>query len=286
MGLFGMFSQKETTKSIQEYLKKGAIVLDVRTLLEWNEGHIEGALQIWRNHIENKSYPYGGMLAQPEDIESLISSLGITNEDAIIVYDDRGSCDAARFWWIMQYYNFKRVKILNGGIDAWKEIKGNITTEKSKIQPSQFKFGTTFNNSINISKEELLKRLNTNSKAIILDTRNIEEFSGKRQKEGAAKGGRIPGSKLFDWDKAIDYSNNKKLKSVQEIKEHVRFLNIKETDTIITYCHSGVRSAHTYFVLKELLGFQNVYNYDGSWTEWSFFEELPYKKDSITVINK
>jgi len=267
------------------YTQPNVKIIDFRKEKNYNEGHINGAIQIWRNDFENNSFSYGGMLPKSETIENLFSSLGISNDDLIIVYDDRGSCDAARFWWVLQYYNFKSVKILNGGIDAWKEIKGTITTEQTLVESSHFNFKNKANTSINISKDELLIKLNKNSNAIILDTRSQDEFSGKRQKKGASKGGRIPKSILFDWDKAIDYSKNKELKSIKELKKIVSELQISETDTIITYCHSGVRSAHTYFVLKEILGFQHVYNYDGSWTEWSYFEDLPFEKDSITVIN-
>jgi len=274
----------EADEMLEIYSNENVKIVDFRKEKNYNEGHIEGAIQLWRSDLENQTYPYGGMLPQPETIETLFSSLGITNEDSIIVYDDRGSCDAVRFWWILQYYNFKTVRILNGGIDAWKELDGVITTQNTVVKPSMFSLNNEVKNSINVTKEEVLKKISTGSNSILLDTRNLEEFSGKRQKKGAAKGGRIPKSKLFDWENAIDYSNNKKLKSVEELKQLVSSLNILEHDTIITYCHSGVRSAHTYFVLKEVLGFQHVYNYDGSWTEWSYFKELPYKKDSITVI--
>ncbi|MBV1922841.1 MAG: sulfurtransferase [Flavobacteriaceae bacterium] len=276
----------EADEMLQVYSNENVKIIDFRKEKSYNEGHIEGALQLWRSDFENESFPYDGMLPKAETVEKLFSSLGIENEDTIVVYDDRGSCDAIRFWWVMQYYNIKNVEILNGGIDAWKMLQGKITTEKTEFHPSQFTLGKDVNTSINISKDEVLSKLGVNSKSIILDTRNIDEFSGKRKKKGASKGGRIPMSILFDWDKAIDYSNNKKLKPVEELKELVDALQISENDTIITYCHSGVRSAHTYFVLKELLGFQHVYNYDGSWTEWSFFEELPFKKDSITLVNK
>ena len=273
----------EANDLLLSYTQPNVKIIDFRKEKNYNEGHINGAIQIWRNDFENDSFPFGGMLPKSEIIEVLFSSLGISNNDLIIVYDDRGSCDAARFWWVLQYYNFKSVKILNGGIDAWKEIKGAIATEQTIVESSHFNLKDEANASINISREDLLKKVSSNSNAIILDTRTQDEFSGKRQKKGASKGGRIPRSILFDWDKAIDYSKNKELKSIKELKKLISELQISETDTIITYCHSGVRSAHTYFVLKEILGFKHVYNYDGSWTEWSYYDELPFIKDSITI---
>jgi len=121
---------------------------------------------------------------------------------------------------------------------------------------------------------------------LIVDTRSANEFSGKRQKLGANKGGRIKNSKMFDWSDAIQFSGNKKLKSVDELKVIYGPLNATVDDAIIVYCHSGVRSAHTTFVLTQLLGYKNVKNYDGSWTEWSHFDDLPFEQDSITSIRK
>ena len=111
-------------------------------------------------------------------------------------------------------------------------------------------------------------------------------FLVKDKKKGAAKGGRIPKSVHIDWAEAFNYSGDKRIKPVEELKIIYNKLNIKKNDPIIVYCHSGVRSAHTTFVLTQLLGYKNVKNYDGSWTEWSYFNDLPFKKDSVIKIKK
>jgi thiosulfate/3-mercaptopyruvate sulfurtransferase len=122
------------------------------------------------------------------------------------------------------------------------------------------------------------------NKTLIVDSRSDDEFTGKRQKEGATKGGRIPNSKSIDWAKAVNYNGDKKLKSEVDLEKIYAELGASKNDTIIAYCHSGVRSAHTTFVLTQLLGYKNVKNYDGSWTEWSQFDDLPSVQDSITTI--
>ena len=124
--------------------------------------------------------------------------------------------------------------------------------------------------------------LQTNT--LILDTRTIDEFTGERQKRGAMKGGRIPNSIHIDWSDAINYEGDKKLKRIIDLETIYNQLKTDKNNPVIVYCHSGVRSAHTTFVLTQLLGYKNVKNYDGSWIEWSYFDDLPFKKDSITLI--
>ena len=109
-------------------------------------------------------------------------------------------------------------------------------------------------------------------------------LKGKQQKTGAAKAGRIPNSVCIDWSLAIHYNDDKKIKSIEELEQVYSVLGISKSDPIIVYCHSGVRSAHTTFILTQLLGYKNVKNYDGSWTEWSHFNDLPTEQDSITTL--
>ena len=113
---------------------------------------------------------------------------------------------------------------------------------------------------------------------MLIDTRTKEEFLGEYIKKGAFKAGKIPKSKLIDWANAINYDGDKKIKSKAELNEIYAGLN--KNDTLYVYCHSGVRSAHTTFVLTQILGYKNILNYDGSWTEWSYYEKLLLNKDN------
>ena len=252
-------------------------ILDFRKKEDYNKKHINGALHLSRSDIEDHSYPYNGMMASKFQIETLFSNLGIKIDDTIIVYDDKGLCEATRLWWILQNYSFQTVKLLHGGIENWESVGGNTTHEIPEVTPTNFNLSETSKLKYYISKDEVNNALQNN--ITILDTRSIEEYTGKYQKKGAKKAGRIPNSIHIDWAENINYHGDRRLKSKKDLENLYKKLNIKKTDSIILYCHSGVRSAHTAFVLTQLLGYKNVMNYDGSWTEWSHFDDLPFEKD-------
>lgn len=261
-------------------------VIDFRKDEEYIKGHINGALNIWRTDIEDTSYPYGGMMAKKEDIEAFFSKLGINNDDILVVYDNKGSSDAARLWWLLKSYSFESIRLLNGGLDAWVQAGGSISPEITDAAPSTFTLPIKDTLDVWIGKNELLEIITSNNGVVILDARSENEFSGKRRKEGAAKAGRIPKSIHIDWASAVDYKGTKKFKTFPELEAVYSKMKASKDDTIIVYCHTGVRSANTTFVLTELLGYKNVRNYDGSWAQWSQFNELPFVKDSITIMNK
>lgn len=257
------------------------VVIDFRKDGQYKKGHIEGALNIWRTDIEDISYPYGGMMARKKDIELFFSKLGIENDAVLVVYDNKGSSDAARLWWLLKSYGFESVRLLNGGLNAWILAGGSISYEMTKTVSSIFTLPVKDTLKVWIGKDELLGMINSSNNVIILDARSEEEFSGKRKKKGAAKPGRIPKSIHIDWVNTIDYEGTKKFKSFSFLENTYKTMGASREDTIIVYCHTGSRSAHTTFVLTELLGYKQVRNYDGSWTEWSQFDHFPFEKDSV-----
>ena len=255
-------------------------IIDFRKPEEYTTDHIVGAINIWRPEIRSESYPYSGMMASREEVQSLFREKGIRNDDVLIVYDDKGLCDAARLWWILQIYDHHQIQMLNGSYSTWK-TSHEVTSEVSEITPSHFSFQNKPSHTLHISKDEVQK---VSGHKLILDTRTDDEYTGKRQKKGSYKAGHIPNAIQIDWANAINYHGDKKFKSTEELKEIYKEVLAYSDDTVITYCQSGTRSAHTTFVLTQLLGMKNVKNYDGSWIEWSYFNDLPFEKDSITTI--
>lgn len=277
----------EAKQLLKIYNHKNIKLVDFRKEESYSKTHIDGALNISRTELEDSSYTYKGMMPKKETVEALFGQLGIANSDTIVVYDSKGSSDAARFWWILKNYGFESVRILNGGLTAWEELDGPTSIETKRLAEKAFRFPSNSSNNLLASKDELTEMISSNEdRIVIVDARTTDEYSGKKMKEGAAKAGRIPNSIHIDWAEAIEYKGTKKFKPFTELEKLYAKMGASKGDPIIVYCHTGARSAHTTFVLTELLGYENVKNYDGSWTEWSQFEELPFEKDSITTVNK
>lgn len=245
------------------------VLVDLRKSEEYTAGHLPNARQVWRSDITDTAYTYGGMMPSKEHLEKLLGSLGITPKDTVVIYDDKAECDAARLWWILKIYGHDHVKLLNGGLIAWKEAGEITTTGSAEIEQTVYHFSGTADSSIHTDMNVVAMLIEDAEKTVLLDTRSHGEFSGETHKNGAARGGNIPSSINLDWAVAVDFNGNHKFRSAKELKSTYEGIGIDSQTSIVTYCHSGVRSAHTLFVLTQLLGYENVRNYDGSWIEWS-----------------
>lgn len=242
--------------------------IDLRKPEEFQTGHIPNALNVWRNQITDTSYAYGGMMPTRTHVESLLSKLGILPADTVVIYDDKAECDAARLWWILRFYGHEQIKLLNGGLTAWQAAGNHLTTDSSEVEFTEYHFSASPDSTIlSLINDVELALLDSN--LIVLDTRGGLEYFGEELKKGAARSGHISGALNLDWAMAVDYNGTKKFSPAQELKEMYASIGIVGDKQVITYCHSGVRSAHTLFVLSELLGYRNIKNYDGSWVEWS-----------------
>lgn len=261
---------------LKKYRKADYKLIDLRKAEAYQKEHIEGALHIQRKEITDTTLPYGGKMAKKHQLEMIFSGLGIGNEDTLILYDDVGACEAARLWWVLQQYNFTQLKILDGGLDAWKAAGAALSSEIPASEPTDFKLGD-FRKRYSASMEEVNRALN--GRTLLIDARMHDEYSGARLKKGAFKAGHIPGSIHIDWAENIHYNADRSFRNSDELKALYSNRGIHTKDSIIVYCHSGVRSSHTVFVLTQMLGFENVRNYDGSWIEWSYHDSLPVEME-------
>ena len=176
-------------------------------------------------------------------------------------------------------YGFRNCSILNGGWTAWLAENQPVSIEYTKRKNAVFKFSSS--DALAVINYQKVLEASEKGNAVILDTRSIDEFCGNVRSSECKKSGRIPGSIFMDWSYAVDYHGNKKFKTRAELMNLFSHIGVDADREILTYCRSGVRSAHTSFVLQELLGYHHVKNYDGSWIEWSSIDHLPVQQDSI-----
>lgn len=254
--------------------EEDVLVIDIRKSVAYSLGHIPGAVNAWRPDYsaDDGEYPFEGMRCSKEKMEVLLGNLGADENTFILLYDDRGNYDAARFWWQLDMYGHDKVALIDGGLDGWKAAGFEVTTSKPEITPKEFRFkGET--DLQKLATLEDVKEAISDPDVIILDVRAFEEFTGEKLLSGAYRKGRIPGSIWIEYKEALNEDNT--FKTADELREIYESKGVTPDKNIIVYCQSGVRSAHTTFVLTQLLEYENVRNYDGSWIEWSYYEELP-----------
>lgn len=255
-------------------------ILDVRKVKRFEEGHLPGAQQIYRPDYESDTFPYKGMHAEKEKLEHELGIRGIDSSTLILLYDEHGNVDAARLWWILLQFGHKKIRLIDGGYTAWTLAGNEISRETHQAEKKKFHFPHEFDNSLNIYRKELLTLLKDSS-IVIIDTRSDDEYNGTIIKNGALKGGHIPGAIHEDYIYCLRYDSDYTFLSPDSLRNIFESLGIGPDSKIITYCHSGVRSALSLFVLREILGYSDVRNYDGSWIEWTHFEDSPIESKAI-----
>lgn len=264
--------------------EKNVVVIDIRKSPEYMIGHIEGAVNVWRPDYsaDEDEYEFGGMRADKEKMESFLGSIGVDKDTFILLYDGKGDYDAARLWWQLDMYGHEKVALIDGGIDGWKASGFDTTISKPEVEAKEYKFEGEVDES-KLATLEDVKAAIDDPNVVILDTRSIGEATGEDLKSGAYRKGRIPSGVWIEYSEAINTGEgeDKSFKTVEELKKIYEEKGITKDKTIIPYCQSAVRSAHTTFVLTELLGYENVKNYDGSWIEWSYHEDLPLETGEL-----
>lgn len=256
------------------------LLIEVSKKEHFSQGHLPGAVNLWRPDYEDTiNYPYGGMKATRQDMGKLMGNLGAKNDELVLVYCTKGSVDAARIQWILQGYGHQNVAMIDGGKAAWKHAGYPLEDDTiPQRTPTDYQFQLPENTAQFVSLQEIKGAIN-DTNTIILDTREDYEFWGMPHvtdngvvhfKKGAFAAGAIPGAIHLNWSEAVDLKKDHTFKSLESIKHNFLRQGVTPDKKIIAYCQSGVRSAHTAFVLKHLLGYPDVKSYDGSWIEWSY----------------
>jgi thiosulfate/3-mercaptopyruvate sulfurtransferase len=243
------------------------VEVDVDTTA-YDQGHIPGAVGWnWQTQLQDN---IRRDLIDRSTLEELLGASGISNETAIILYGDNNNWFAAYAFWQLKYYGHKDVRLINGGRKKWFEEKRQLTKDAANVTPTTYRAGGT-DESIRAFKGEVLTIVDGRRPGQLVDVRSVDEFTGKilappGLSETAQRAGHIPNAANIPWAQAANEDGT--FKSFDDLRKLYQSKGITGKDEVIAYCRIGERSSHTWFVLKYLLGYEKVRNYDGSWTEW------------------
>jgi len=243
------------------------VEVDVDTTA-YDQGHLPGAVAWnWQTQLQD------GIrrdLIDKAALERLLGSSGISNDTTIILYGDNNNWFAAYAFWQLKLYGHKDVRLINGGRKKWLEEKRPLTKDPAKVTPTSYRVSAT-DESIRAFKHEVLAIVDGRQPGKLVDVRSVDEFTGKiiappGMTETAQRAGHIPGAANVPWAQASNEDGT--FKSFDDLKKLYDAKGVTGDGEIVAYCRIGERSSHTWFVLKYLLGYNDVRNYDGSWTEW------------------
>ena len=251
--------------------------VDVDTT-SYDQGHVAGAIGLnWRTDLQQQ--PIRDLIDKKQ-LEELLGKSGVTKDTTIVVYGDNNNWFAAWFLWLLKYYGHKDVRLANGGRAKWVAEGRPLVTERPTLAPAEYKAGGP-DASIRALRDYVLEKVTGNG-AKIIDVRSPKEYAGELlapenlPQEGAQRGGHIPGAQNVPWATAV--AEDGRFKSADELRSIYEGKGLSAKGETIAYCRIGERSAHTWFVLKYLLGHDRVRNYDGSWTEWGSLIGAPIEK--------
>ncbi len=243
-------------------------------VLLYETGHIPGAVKVdWHTELND---PVVRDYLDGEGFAKLLSKKGIARDDTVVIYGDKNNWWAAYALWVFSLFGHEDVRLLDGGRDKWIAEGRPLTTEPTTREPVEYPIVERDDALIRAYKDDVLAHLGNP----LIDVRSPEEYSGQRTsapaypEEGALRAGHIPSAQSVPWAKAVAEDGG--FKSREELDAIYRDgAGLKDGDKIVAYCRIGERSSHTWFVLKHLLGFEDVRNYDGSWTEWGSAVRVP-----------
>jgi thiosulfate/3-mercaptopyruvate sulfurtransferase len=269
-----------STEWASQHLDDAAIRLvevDVDTTA-YDQGHIAGAVGWnWQSQLQDS---LRRDLIGKSALEKLLGESGISNETTILLYGDNNNWFAAYAFWQLKYYGHKDVRLINGGRKKWLEGKRPLTTDATEVAVAAYRASGP-DESLRARKEDVFAILDKRRPGELVDVRSVDEFTGKilappGLSETALRAGHIPGAASIPWAQAANEDGT--FKSADALQQIYDEKGITGANELIAYCRIGERSSHTWFVLKYLLGYRNVKNYDGSWTEWGNLVGAPIEK--------
>jgi thiosulfate/3-mercaptopyruvate sulfurtransferase len=232
----------------------------------------------WRDDLQD---PIERDIVDKAEFERLMGSRGIGNDTSVILYGDKNNWFAAYAYWYLKIYGHEDVRILDGGRQKWIDEARELTTET--VEPAAASYtAKDADESIRVRRDNVLQGLENGGNRALVDVRSPQEYSGELmappgyEQEGASRTGHIPTAQSIPWAQAV--RDDGTFKSTDELRELYGAKGVTPEKEVLAYCRIGERSAHTWFVLRELLGYPDVKNYDGSWTEWGNLVDVPIER--------
>ncbi|KQR36209.1 sulfurtransferase [Deinococcus sp. Leaf326] len=251
-------------------------------ILLYDTGHIPGAVKVdWQQDFW---HPVERDFIGADEVAALLGRLGISPDDQIVLYGDKSNWWASYAYWFLSYSGVKNpLKLMNGGRQKWVAEGRELTTDETPVQATEYP-ALTRDESLRAYRDEVRAHLESvkSGRGALVDVRSPDEFSGKvthmanYPQEGVLRGGHIPGARSIPWAKATNEDGTFKL--ADELSALYGGEGVTPDKDVIAYCRIAERSSHSWFVLRELLGYPNVRNYDGSWTEWGNAVGMPIEK--------
>jgi len=273
-----------STDWVKEHLNDPTIRIvevDVDTTA-YETGHIPGALAFnWQTQLQD---PIRRDIVSKADLERLLSELGIGNDHLVVLYGDNNNWFAAYAFWLLRMYGHERLALMDGGRKKWLAEGRPVTTEVPHYPPTEYRAKEP-DLTLRAFYSQVRDCLGLPTTALV-DVRSPQEYTGEilappGLMETAQRGGHIPGARNIPW--ALTVREDGTFKSVEELRQLYEPQGITPDKEVIAYCRIGERSSHTWFVLKYLLGYPRVRNYDGSWTEWGNIVGAPIEREAPPV---
>jgi thiosulfate/3-mercaptopyruvate sulfurtransferase len=271
-----------TTEWLADHLgDAGLVVAEVDENPDlYDEGHVPGAIKLhWREDLQD---PVERDLIEKDAFEQLMGRSGIANDTTLILYGDRNNWFAAYAYWYLKIYGHGDVRILDGGRQKWIDEDRELSTSVVTREPTTYS-AQERDESIRIYRDDVRESIGADGRELV-DVRSPQEFAGELisppgyEQEGAQRAGHIPTAQSIPWAQAV--RDDGTFKAADELRELYGAKGVTPDKAVTAYCRIGERSAHTWFVLRELLGYEDVRNYDGSWTEWGNLVDVPIEKGS------
>jgi thiosulfate/3-mercaptopyruvate sulfurtransferase len=271
-----------STDWVAQHLKdpKVRLVETNEDVLLYETGHIPGAVKI--DWVADLNDPLTRDYIDGSRLQKVLRSRGISQDTTVVLYGDKNNWWATYAFWVLKLFGLENLKVMDGGRLRWAEEGRSLVTEVPRYPEGNITVGSRDDQKIRAFREQTLAH--SSARRALVDVRSPEEYRGERlhmpeyPNEGAVRGGHIPGAKSIPWSRAVTPETHT-FRPARELRNiYLEENGLKPEEEVIAYCRIGERSSHTWFTLTYLLGFRNVKNYDGSWTEWGNSVRVPIEK--------